>query len=643
MPLNDWNKLNRLEELKGKLFSKDYKNRLEHRDNFSHVNKKMVVESWENREDIGLNTSNQFFMNTSFFKKFFIFSLIIFILSLGYAAFVFFAGGNTVSNDNIEISILGNNFTAGGEELPLIIGISNKNNASLDLVDLVVEYPKGSTGDLSTDTEHFRQSLGTIPAGAVRNENLKIVLFGEQGSVRPVKVSIEYRVAGSNAIFVKEKLYNVNINSTPINLTVDGPTSISPNQDITLNIKATLNTIKSSPKILVKISYPVGFTFIKSVPAPSFGNNVWALGDLSPGVEHSISISGKMVDVFDGEEKTFNISSGTQSATEKSIIGTVFNSVKQMITIKKAFVEANLYINGVSGREYATNSKTPVSAEIRYTNNLDTRVDNLKIEAKISGNAFDRRTINVQQGFYDSSRDVITWSKDYRSQMAEINPGDSGSVTFYISPLSLYSAAEGILANPTINIEVSVSGLQALDGSPTSEINNSTSAVVRIISDVGFSTKALYYAGPFTNTGLIPPKVEQKTTYTIVWSLSSTANSISKTQVNSTIPPWINFVGPISPENENLTYNPSTREIVWNADRIPKGSGITAAARNVAFQVSFSPSLSQVGTVPNLINDAILTGHDDFANVDIKINKTSMNIRLDNDETFPPNGGVVVQ
>ncbi len=642
MSLDDKNKLNRLEELKGKLFSKSYKIKIEHRDSFSRLNRNDVSDFWKTKEKREENSTEKFFMKTSRFKKFFIFSVVFFVLTLGYATYVFFVGGNTVSNDNIDISILGNNFTAGGEELPLIVGITNKNSSSLDLVDLVVEYPKGSTTDLSSDTERFRESLGTIPAGAVRNKNFKVVLFGEQGSVRLIKISIEYRVAGSNAIFVKDKSYEVTVSSTPINLVVDAPLSISPNQDITLNVKATLNATKPAQKILVRIDYPVGFTFIKSVPAPSSSNNIWNLGDLAPGTEHNISISGKMVDVFDGEEKTFSTSSGLQSTTDKSVISVVYNNVKNTITIKKPFIEASLFINGVYQREYATDVKTPINAEIRYVNNLDTKVDDMQIEARISGNAFNRNTIRVQQGFYDSAKDVITWNKNSKNQLAEVNPGDSGSVVFSVSPLSLFSAAGGMISDPSINIEIGISGKQSTQGFAINELNNFSSAIVRIISDVGFSAKALYYSGPFSNTGPIPPKVEKATTYTVVWTLSNTANSIGKVRVNSTLPPWTTFVGPISPAGENLTYNSSTKEIVWNADRIGKGVGITGDPRTVSFQISFSPSLSQVGTTPIIINDAILTGHDDFANVDVRVNKQGINTRLDSDPAFPATGAVVV-
>ncbi|MDO8659992.1 MAG: hypothetical protein Q7K54_05350 [Candidatus Parcubacteria bacterium] len=649
MPLDERNKLNKIEELKSKLFSKDYQTKIEHRDTFTHLNRVKVPNVWMNGERVdadAFNSSNKFFTKTYMFKNFFVLSLFFFLLTLLYAGYVFFAGGNTVSNDNIDISILGNNFIAGGEELSFVVGITNRNSSALDLVDLVMEYPKSSSvdqNDLSAGTERFRESLGVIPAGVVRNENLKVVLFGEQGSVRPIKISLEYRVEGSNAIFVKEKSYEVTINSTPLNLTVDAPDTISPNQDITLKIKTTLNATKPASNILVKLDYPVGFQFTLATPPPSLGNNVWSLGDLAPGAERDISITGRMVDVFNGEEKTFHISSGSQSTGDKSMINVVFSSLAHVVTVKRPFIEARLLVNGVYQREYAVDSKGQIQGQIEWTNNLDTKINDLSIVAKISGNAVNRKTINAQQGFYDSAKNAIIWDKNSIKGFSEVSPGDTGSVGFSVSPLSLFSAGGGMLVDPSINVEVSISSKQLATGYDTQNLTNSASSVIRMISDVGLSAKALYYSGPFSNTGPIPPKVENETTYTITWSVSNTANNVSKAIVRSALPPWIRFVGPISPMDEDLNYNPSTKEIVWNVGNIGKGTGITAADRSVSFQVVFSPSLSQVQTSPVLVRDAVLTGHDNFANVNVRASKSSLNTRLDNDPLSPPSGGTVVE
>ena len=175
------------------------------------------------------------------------------------------------------------------------------------------------------------------------------------------------------------------------------------------------------------------------------------------------------------------------------------------------------------------------------------------------------------------------------------------------------------------------------------DLSNFESSTIRIISDVGFVAKAFYYSGPFTNKGPIPPKVETETTYTIVWTLSNSANNISKAQINSSLPSWMRFVGTISPAGEDLVYNPSSREIVWNIGNITKGTNITGAGRGVAFQVAISPSSSQVDSIPVIINDATLTGHDDFANVNVKVNKVRLNASLFNDPQFPSSGGTVVE
>lgn len=636
MHLHEGEKLDRVEEINNKLFSKNFKTEPEHRNIFTHPDQREVPTTWT-REEIGKNVEN-FFMKTSFFRKFFFASLGVFALALLYAGYSFLGGGNTVSNDNIDISIIGNTFTAGGEELALQIQIKNKNNSALDLVDLVVEYPNGSDESMEGMTR-LRESLGTIPAGSTRNELLKLVLFGQQGTSRQIRISLEYRVDGSNAIFVKEKLYDVSISSTPINLTIDAPTKVSPNQPITLNIKTTLNSTKPAEKILLKMDYPPGFQFTKATPAPSFGNNVWNFGDLAPGATRDVSITGRMLDVSDGEEKTFHVSTGSQSGTDKTAIGVVFSNFTHTLSIERPFVEAELIVNGSAQREYAIDNDTPLHAEIRWQNNLSTKINNLELHAKLSGNAIDRRSIDVDSGRYESSTDTIIWDADSARELAEVDPGDSGRVSFSLKTLPLY--AEGnILRDPLVRIETSLSG-RAEDSD--ANISNGDTKIVRVISDVNLDSKALYFSGPFKNTGPIPPQAEKETTYTIVWSVTNTSSVISRAKVSASLPPWIKFAGSTSPAGEDLTYNAGSKQVVWNIGSIPRGAGLTVVGKEVSFQVKLVPSLSQVGTTPLLLNAATLTGHDDFANVNVTATKAAINTRLSSDPSFPPTGDKVVE
>src|SRR3989344_4139427 len=89
MLLHNKDKLNKIEELKSKLFNKNYQTRIEHYDSFPHFQKRKVMDFWEKKESAEPDFKEKFFMKTSMFKKFFIFSIVFFILALGYASYMF--------------------------------------------------------------------------------------------------------------------------------------------------------------------------------------------------------------------------------------------------------------------------------------------------------------------------------------------------------------------------------------------------------------------------------------------------------------------------------------------------------------------------------------------------------------------------
>ncbi len=624
MSTDNGEELNRLESLKGKLWSRNYKTKIEFYDTFPHKKEFEVKDNWEQENQI-----HQSSMKSSAFKKFFIFSVVFFLLALLYVGYSSINGTNKVSNENIDIAILGNTFTDGGKPLPIVVEVTNRNSAPLELVDLVAEYPKGSSGTALDTMERQRVSIGTIPSGGVHSENISIVLFGEQGSIQPVKVSVEYRFKDSNAIFVKEKDYEVTINATPINLLVDAPTEMTPNQDVTLKIRTTLNTTESAAKnIAVKVDYPIGFEFTSASPSPDIGNNLWELSEMKPGDEKSITVVGRFVDVFDGEEKTFKIWSGAQSQNEKSEIGVVYNSQAHTLRINKPFISAQLVVNGEYAKDYAVTSQNVVSGEIRWNNNLSTKVNDLEIKATLSGNALNRKTIASRDGFYNSLIDTIVWDKNSNEKFASIDAGESGSVSFSFKVNPLLSA-DGLMKSPQAVINVSVSGKQALEGNSTKKLENSETKTVRVISDMTFSPKIVYYNSVFQNKGPVPPKAEQETTYAVVWTVTNSSNNLRNVKVRTTLPTWVKYTGQTSPATEDITYNPASREVIWNAGTVSRSTGMEGnPPKEVAFQISFTPSLVQIDELPLLTNDSVLTGHDDFANVDIQVNRASLNTNI---------------
>lgn len=633
------NDKSRLDALNQKLYTPDESRLRKAREGGFTPKADTTPHQWEHAEPMDTFVP-AIMKHPSLFKKVFMYSLVFFVVAIGVAAFSFLKGNNTISSANIDINIIGNAFTPGGEELPLQIEVANKNTVPLESADLIIEYAKGSDESSEADLVRIKEDLGTIDSGKTVTKTEKITLFGEQGSVKNIKARLEYRIRGQSAVFLKDATYAVTLSSAPLSLSVDAPENTSSNQDITLKIKVGLNTSQPSPQMVAKIEYPAGFKYTSSTPNPVFGTSVWSLASLTPGKPAEITVKGTLIGE-DGEERSFHIFTGLTDPTDQSRITTPFNSLVQTIAIEKPFIEAKLAVNGSTDQEYIASASSPLRGTIFWSNNLPTRVNDLEIHARFSGTAWNESSVIPQNGFYNSINDEIIWDKNTVSQFASVDPGDSGQVNFNFASLPLVGGGASIIADPKIKIDISIKGKQPADGNMVKEVNNFESKIVKISSDLQLAVEGLYHAGPFTNTGPLPPSAEQKTTYTIHWTTTNSSNTIVSAVAKTTLPIWVEYTGSIGPSNETISYNSSTREVSWNIGEIKKTTGYTSNPREAYFQVALTPSLSQVGSTLPLTGDVTLSGLDQFTNQTISLSRGKVTTRLANDPGFGSNDGVV--
>jgi hypothetical protein len=111
---------------------------------------------------------------------------------------------------------------------------------------------------------------------------------------------------------------------------------------------------------------------------------------------------------------------------------------------------------------------------------------------------------------------------------------------------------------------------------------------------------------------------EQKTTYTIIWTIGNTSSVIDNAQVTATLPPYVAWLGVVSPSTENVTYDQNSGTISWNAGTVAAYSSDPSRRREVSFQVSFQPSVSQISFAPTLVNQSTLTATDDFTGLPLQ-------------------------
>ena len=626
-------KADRIDELDKRLYSRSENALPPRRHGILHQLPHKVDSTWKNTDQMKAKVKNTA-LSISVFKKFFIFSIIFFVLAVGFGIFKFYGGGNTVSTDNIAINVLGNAFASGGEELPLQVEIINQNSVPLQYADLMIDYPKGGADATPGNMAHDRIPVDNIDPGKSVEERISPTLFGEQGSTQTITLTLQFSVPGSNAIFQKVKEYPVNISSAPVSMTVDAPSTISPNQELNININITSNSQKTLSGLMLKVDYPTGFQFESSVPASSYLSDVWNLPDLVPGTPQTVSIKGTVLG-SDGEERSFRIYAGNADSTDKNNIGIVFNSSLYTLTIEKPFIQASLAINGNSTDDTVlANPRSSIRTDINWANNLPTQVLNGEITLQLAGDLIDKSSVNVDQGFYDSKDNTIVWNKDTDPAFASLAPGASGTVGFTLSSLSLLKPDHTLYADPQISLDVSIKGMQPAQGDIEQEVDSSEHKTIKFNTDFQVSADGSYSTGPFTNAGPFPPAADKPTTYTIIWTATSSANDVDNVVARASLPTYVHFLGNVSPSTEDVSIDPTTGEVVWKAGTIAKGSGFTGNARQVYFQVELDPSVSQVDSVPTLILDTKATGTDSYTNAPLSSSWNPVTTNIFNDPAF---------
>lgn len=627
-------KPHRLDDIQKRLYSPNPKAIPKTRTGILHQVNHTVSSAWNSAPVAAVsNTIKTAGMQTSLFKKFFIGTIVFFVVAVLIGLFLFFAGSGGVSNDNVSVNILGNAYTPGGEALPLTVEIANSNPVDLELVDLIVQYGRNKA-DVSdpSDMVTNRISVGTVAAGKAVNQKVDLTLYGVEGMNKQVKFTLEYHVSGSNAVYQKEKFFAVVINTAPVTLIVTADTSTTSGQPYTFNVSVTSNVKKVIPGMILKMEYPIGFAFSNSEPAASYLSNIWNLGDLAPGETRKIKIMG-MITAENGEQRSFRVYAGSASENDKNVIGVTFTSILHSVDIVKPFLAASLTINGQKGTQIAVQSKSTINGVVTWSNNLPVRILNAKITVKLNGTLIDQSSVQSDGGFYSSVDNTITWDRNTRPQLASIDPGAEGSFGFTFSTLSLYQNG-GVVTDPQVVLDVSISGQQPQEGTNSQEVNNIEHTVIKLGTDFQVNATAAYTGQPFINTGPIPPAVNQKTTYTIKWALTSSANTVSNVKVSASMPPFVHFLNNVYPANADVKIDPISGNIVWNAGSVMKGSGFTSDPKFVFFQIELNPSISQVGQTPVLINTVTATGIDSYTNTPVNSLWQAVNTQLYNDPIF---------
>lgn len=567
-------------------------------------------------------------MHKSLSRYFFLGSIGFFVVAILASIAVFLLGGRIVSPDLIVLKVDGPSVIGGGEKLSFTVRVQNKNPVGLSYGELTVTFPEGSRSgdDPSKDLIRSSVSLETMNSGEQKDFTFSGILFADEGTQITIPISLEYRTVDSNAVVVKEMNYTLVVSDAPLTVSVKGDTTAVSGNTIALEVLVQAH--QDVPDVGVQFSFPFGFTVTDANPSLK-GRALLPLGSMKAGEEKTITLKGIIVG-GDGENRVIRIGGGV---IKDDSLHLRYGEVTQTIILSPPLLSLNLTLEGREAKEYSTAPGSELNGVLSWRNDLESRVFDATITLAFAGTGFNALREGTSKGFWDAESRVLTLTSDLNPELAILEPGEKGTIPFSFVTQSGTSLVG--VSRPTVSISGEING-KSTNGDAVEKVASSVNAKVLFLTALGLSSGSSYSSGSFANTGPMPPKVGQQTTYTITLAVSAGTNTVADAVVSGTLPSYVTFTGAKNPTSADVTVSELSRELRWSAGEISAGT-----SKTVSFQVALTPNSSQKNTAPTLVGALTASGFDRFTQQAVSQSIPSMTTLLTNDPNATPEWALV--
>jgi len=555
-------------------------------------------------------------------KKFIIFLILLAVIA-GLVGFWNWKS-NSYSKEILKLEILGPESIDLTEEFNYVVKYKNNGNIRLEEPKLIFEYPEHS---LLEEGKSLRQEIGAeelgdaIYPGEEKTISFKARLIGKEGETLIARAELTYRPKNLKARYESSTTFTTVIKSVPLTFEFDLPSKIESGKDLKFRLNYFSNTDYPLLNLKVTAEYPSGFEFVESNP-PSLEKVEWKLPPLNRAEGGRIEISGKIRGEV-REQKLFKAKLGIWQEGEFILLKEITKGVEIIQPALWVFQQ----ING--SPKYLVDPGDQLHYEIFFKNVGAETLFDLSLMTTLIGDIFDFQTLKAPEGDFTLGDNSIVWDWKRVRALQFIEPGEEGKVEFWIK-LKKDWEIPSLEGKTEIKNQVYLSQVKE-------EFSN------KVNSKLEISQKGFFQDEIFGNSGPIPPKVGEATTYTIIWLAKNYYNEVKNVKVKAFLPQNVKLTGKIFPEEaiEKFTFDSQSREIVWNVGDLKVGNGVLNPAPNISFQVEFTPDETQRRSIPDLISEAKISGEDSWTGEDIEAINPSINTTLPDDETITEEMGRV--
>jgi len=557
------------------------------------------------------------------------------IAGSGWSLYRFYLTKQVQSNDSVSLSIAGDAETLLGEEKTYTVNYKNLDQVDLKNINIKVTLPENF---IITDIQP-QAATGTTwhfdLLGSKRSDQITIKgrIIGEVDQSAIFLASMTYQPANFSSEFTKEASFNSKISGLGLDFNFDYPSNVLVGETNTLTFKYKSQEKSFMPDYRLSIMPADNFEIV-GLSSSSTSSTTWQITGTST-QEKSLEIKFKF----------------KQKLTDKQDIPLVFDysadGQKYYVFLKKPLpvnvitknLNLNLIING-SQNDQGVDFGQTLNYSITYANKGEAAMKEIVIMANLQGDFLDWPSLSDKnQG--QAGNQLISWSKDQIPALADLAPGNEGTIDFSIKvkPAGEIDPTKNYQIKSYARFEIGTVDATTTSATTTEESGDRSNMITnKINSDLSLKEEVRYFNDDniAVGSGPMPPKVGEATSYRVYWHLSNSLNELNDLKITTKLPTYVKWDNRNRSDVGSVSYDQATGIVTWQIGRLP----ISVYKAEAEFSISITPAGEDKNKMLVLLAGSTIEAVDNTTQS--RINKTTKTktTKLEDDSAITDDGRV---
>ena len=568
--------------------------------------------------------------------------LAVVVLSVGSLIFYSWWKKNAFHQDRVSISFEGPKEADSTQLIKYVIHYKNDNRVTLKNAEIQLNYSENFQPTDNVNMKYLNSTtskifIGDIPSKSEGSVELKGIFYAPKDFPVYLHGSIRFKPSNADSELAMETQMGVNITTAPVILDVTVPELAVDGDKVEYVIDYKNLDIRRLSNVQIRAEFPKGFQLVNAQPMPSQNGSYWTIGNLDSNDGGKIRIKGSLHG-DDNESKAMIVTLGRLGEDGQLA---VYNKRETSTRIVLPILTVVQKVDGSNNN--VVNAGDVLRYGVKYLNTGVTGLRNAIVTVELQGKILDFTKISAENGFFDGSKNTITWKASDVPALANINPNEGGELYFSVPVKSVIPIVNKNDKNFIITSVAKIDSPDIPTPIDSNKIIGSNELELKLASKVLVDTRGYYTDSKIKNTGPIPMESGKETLFAIHWSVVNISNDLVDAKLVASLPSGVKWTGMIYPFNEKISYDNRTNQIIWNIGSVEAGIGSLLPAREVEFQVGITPQINQIGQQLKLVNKSIFTAKDTFVGSDITIDNPEKNTQLIEDTTVGYEGGKVAK